>query len=272
MNQNTEQCGFIEPISLYIKNDADKSVIGIPEKKLNLRILHGAPCGTEEDHYLLADADGLALVENGCSLRGDFSRLLPRLAPHNLGRELLIKASRIKEPKTDLTAVDATAGLGEDAFLLAAAGFHVRLYERNPVIAALLSDALRRAKDDPDLTPIVRRMELHTEDSIAMLPRLGFSPDIVLLDPMFPPRHKSGLIRKKFQMLHRLELPCSQENDLLQAAISCHPRKIVIKRPLKGPYLAGIKPGYSLNGRAIRYDCIVVPSPPSKEQTDCPMP
>ncbi|MBQ4243593.1 MAG: class I SAM-dependent methyltransferase, partial [Clostridia bacterium] len=37
-----------------------------------------------------------------------------------------------------------------------------------------------------------------------------------------------------------------------------HPHKIVIKRPLKGPFLAGRKPDYSLQGKAIRYDCIVL--------------
>ena len=32
---------------------------------------------------------------------------------------------------------------------------------------------------------------------------------------------------------------------------------MVIKRPAKGPYLAGIKPSYSIDGKAVRYDCIV---------------
>jgi len=36
--------------------------------------------------------------------------------------------------------------MGEDAFLLAAQGYEVTLYEQNPVIAALLKDAIRRAK------------------------------------------------------------------------------------------------------------------------------
>lgn len=43
------------------------------------------------------------------------------------------------------------------------------------------------------------------------------------------------------------------------AAIAASPRKIVIKRPLKGPYLADIKPDYSLVGKAIRYDCFLAP-------------
>lgn len=36
--------------------------------------------------------------------------------------------------------VDATAGLGRDAFVLASVGCRVRMLERNPVVAALLDD------------------------------------------------------------------------------------------------------------------------------------
>ena len=46
--------------------------------------------------------------------------------------------------------------------------------------------------------------------------------------------------------------------ELLDAALAAHPRKVVIKRPPKGPYLAGKKPSYSLTGKAIRYDVIAL--------------
>ena len=87
-------------------------------------------------------------------------------------------------------------------------------------------------------------------------------PDLIYLDPMFPQRRKSGLIGKKLQLLQKLEQPCSaqEEADLLDAAMAVHPRRIVIKRPLKGPYLNGKKPHYSLEGKAIRYDCFVFAS------------
>ena len=44
------------------------------------------------------------------------------------------------------------------------------LYERDPIIAALLCDALRRGAGHPALAPIVARMTLRMEDSIAALP------------------------------------------------------------------------------------------------------
>ena len=206
---------------------------------------------------LCHDENGLSLVGDGLTLRGDFTKLLPRLKPNNLSSELLVKAAKIKKVDGTPTAVDATAGLGEDALLLAAAGFRVTMFEYDPVIAALLHDALDRAAKVPELAEIVSRMTLCEGDSIAALPSLH--PNVVFLDPMFPERQKSALIKKKFQLLQQLERPCPNEDDLLAAALAASPRKVVIKRPLKGPFLAGRKPSYSLSGKAVRYDCLVLP-------------
>lgn len=207
---------------------------------------------------LCADDGGLVLVGDGMALRADFTRMLPRLRPDRLARELLVRAARVRGVEAPVV-VDATAGLGEDSLLLAAAGFSVRLYERDPVIAALLRDALERAADLPGLADAVSRMELFEEDSIAAMRTLDTPPDVVLLDPMFPERTKSAAVKKKFQLLHRLEQPCDDEFALLDAARAACPRKIVVKRPPKGPLLAGAKPSYQVIGKAVRYDVIVVP-------------
>ena len=206
--------------------------------------------------------DGLALTDGVITVQGDFSPLLARVRPGNLNRELLVKAARIKgiSPK-DLTAVDATAGLGEDALLLAAAGFEVTLFERNPIIAALLRDALERAGTDPALADIVGRMNLVEGESTTALATLGFQPDVVLLDPMFPAKGKDAAVKKKLQMLQKLERPCDDEDALIEAAFAAQPRKVVVKRPVKGPHLAGRKPSYTLSGKAIRFDCYALARP-----------
>lgn len=232
-----------------------------PETAERLRRRFGpemAPEG-EPETLLALDRDGLSLHSGGQVLRGDFSHLLPRLKGNALAGELLIRAARIKAPDAPLTALDATAGLGEDSFLLAAAGFRVTLYEQNPVIFELLRDALRRAADQPELAEIAGRMRLIWGDSIPAMERLDASPDVILLDPMFPARQKSALVKKKLQVIQTLELPCLDEGALLRAAVLARPRKLVIKRPPKGPWLAGIKPDYSITGKAVRFDCIVSP-------------
>lgn len=203
-------------------------------------------------------AAGLALAGDGMELTCDLARLLPRLRPDRLGRELLVRAARVRGVAAP-TAVDATAGLGEDSLLLAAAGFTVTMYEKDPVIAALLQDALERAANEPQLSAIVERMTLVKGDSVAALRAMGAAPDVVFLDPMFPERTKSAAVKKKFQLLHRLERPCEDERELLDAALAAGPRKVVIKRPPKGPCLAGVKPSHAVAGKAVRYDVIVPP-------------
>lgn len=206
----------------------------------------------------------LTLVsDDGLSMCGDFTRELRRLRPANVSRELLVRAARVRgceHPR----ALDATAGMGEDSLLLAAAGFSVTLYEHDPVIAALLADALERAAAVLELAPVVARMRLVRGDSVEALRALADGdasapdrPDVVLLDPMFPERRKSASVKKKAQLLQRLERPAQDEAAMLDAAIKARPRKVVIKRPLKGTFLAGAKPAYQIAGKAVRYDVLV---------------
>lgn len=203
------------------------------------------------------DDEGLVLAGDGMELRASFAGLASRIAGGRLHRELVVRAAKVRGAGAAPTLVDATAGLGEDSFLLAAVGFSVTLFESNPVIAALLADAVSHAADDPRLADAARRMHVVEADSIAALRALDKSPDVVYLDPMFPERRKSAAVKKKFQLLHRLEAPCDDEEALLAAAFAARPRKIIVKRPLKGPVLAGVAPSYALSGKAIRFDCIV---------------
>ena len=238
-------------------------------KALALRLCVPCVVGADEDVQgsvvLRLGADGLALCGPEGELRVDLSHMMPRLTQRNLASELLVKAAKVKGDRTQMLAVDATAGFGEDALLLAAAGFRVRMYERNPYIAELLADAMRRAMNgsgearESMLAAIVARMELVRGDSIPALAGMEAAPDVILLDPMFPERTKSAAVRKKFQLLHHLEEPCADGEELLAAAIAAHPRRIIIKRPVKGEYLAGVKPSYSLTGKAVRVD-VILPS------------
>ena len=214
--------------------------------------------------------DGLTLTDGVNQLRVDFTHMLKRIRRGNLQQELLVRAAKIKKEEAMPVVLDATAGFAEDSMLLAAAGFYVILYERDSVIEALLRDGLLRASLIPELAPVVSRMKLYGKDSIEAMHRMAdmkermnlfleeeIIPDIIFLDPMFPKRQKSALVKKKFQLLQQLEQPCADETELLRAAMGVHPRKIIIKRPLKGPYLAGVKPDYSISGKSIRYDCLV---------------
>ena len=96
---------------------------------------------------VLFDSKGVYLTGYGLTYQGDFENMLHRVTNGRLQHEMLVRAA--KSEKEERKAIDATAGMGEDAFLLAAQGYEVTLYEQNPVVAVLLKDALRRAKKHP---------------------------------------------------------------------------------------------------------------------------
>ena len=215
----------------------------------------GSPIVNKPGDYLtvLFDSKGVSLSGFGLSYQGDFENMLHRVTNGRLQHEMLAKA--VKTDQENLKAIDATAGMGEDSLLLAACGYQVTLYEQNPVIAILLKDALRRAKKNTVLKDIVSRMQLVEGDSIEHLNKRLDPVDVIYLNPMFPGRQKSGLINKKLQLIQKLEPPCSKETALFDAAMAAQPSKIIVKRPLKSPYLDERVPSYSLKGKAIRYDC-----------------
>lgn len=215
----------------------------------------GSPIVNKPGDYLtvLFDSKGVSLSGFGLSYQGDFENMLHRVTNGRLQHEMLAKA--VKTDQENLKSIDATAGMGEDSLLLAACGYQVTLYEQNPVIAILLKDALRRAKKNTVLKDIVSRMQLVEGDSIEHLNKRLDPVNVIYLDPMFPGRQKSGLINKKLQLIQKLEPPCSKETALFDAAMAAQPSKIIVKRPLKSPYLDERVPSYSLKGKAIRYDC-----------------
>ncbi|MBO5136653.1 MAG: class I SAM-dependent methyltransferase [Clostridia bacterium] len=224
-------------------------------KKLNTEIKSGI---IENELTLLYDERGLTLTDGDLEVRGDFAENRNRLSENNLRQEFLVKAVKSKNMGENPLVVDATAGLGEDSILLAAAGYRVIMFEYNPVICALLEDAMDRAKETEELREIIKRMTLVEGDSTEKMSEINERPEAVFLDPMFPERKKSALVKKKFQLLQRLEKPATDEREMYEEAVKLKPKKIVIKRPLKGPTLEGTKPSYSIKGKAIRYDCILL--------------
>lgn len=93
--------------------------------------------------------------------------------------------------------VDATAGLGRDAFVLAALGCQVQMLERNPVVAALLDDGLRRGYLDAEIGPWLReRLTLLHASSLTALVAIEPRPEVVYLDPMYPHRQKVRWLKR----------------------------------------------------------------------------
>lgn len=151
--------------------------------------------------------------------------------------------------------LDATAGLGRDAFVLASLGCEVQLLERQPVIAALLMDGLRRATAHPETATIAERMQLLSGDAIVQLQAWNTeAPQVIYLDPMFPHRDKSALVKKEMRLFRPLVGDDLDAPALLAAALDLASHRVVVKRPRKAPAVEGPSPSYSLEGKSSRYD------------------
>lgn len=174
------------------------------------------------------------------------------------GRSLqnpLFKAIGIRKGDAQRPAVfDGTAGFGEDAWLLAAAGCEVTACERNPVLFALLRDALQRAAvTQPDMT---RRITLHRADAKAWLEKPGIRDpkSVIYLDPMFRVTRKTAP-RKPMRLAEWLLADTPNDaGALLAAALRTSARRVVVKRPRKAPPLTGADPITGHLGKALRFD------------------
>ena len=164
------------------------------------------------------------------------------------GGELIAKAINTKQHQHVL---DGTAGLGRDAFILAAQGCHVHLFERHPTVAALLHDGLRRALADEATHDIAARMSLSPQ---SFLQAAVETVPVVYLDPMYPQRQKSAAVKKEMAYFH--ELVGSNDDDiaLLQQAARCAEKRVVVKRPRLSEFLAGLQPDYQYSGKSTRFD------------------
>jgi 16S rRNA (guanine1516-N2)-methyltransferase len=168
--------------------------------------------------------------------------------------QMIAKAVGV-QPGVRPRVLDATAGLGRDGFVLASLGCSVTLIERQPLIAALLEDGLARAAADRDVGPIVAQMRLLTGNAIELMSAWqGEPPQVIYLDPMFPHRDKSALVKKEMRLFRPFVGDDLDAPALLQAALALASHRVVVKRPRKAPIIDGGKPGYALEGKSSRYD------------------
>ncbi len=193
-------------------------------------------------------------------LRVDFTlgKIHYRKSRIHQDEELIKKAVGFKK-NVPLCIFDTTAGLGQEAFLLAALGCELVLFERNPTIAGLLKDGLVRGAKDPDIAPIIQRMQLIEQCAISALQNLGSlpNPDVIYCDPMFEARKKTAAVKKGMQILQTVVGEDNDGAELVRLACQVAKKRVVVKRALHAPALKE-KPDFNYRGRSQRYDIYLV--------------
>ena len=169
----------------------------------------------------------------------------------------LPKAMGFKNGKTP-TVIDATAGLGRDAFLLASLGAEVTLIERSPDMHALLADGMARAQaEGAEFAEIIARMTLLHGDAKNLIPTLG--ADAILIDPMHPPRKNSALVKKELRQVREIVGTDDDAPALLRVALEHAKHRVVLKWPAKGDAIDAPRPwSHQIIGKSTRYDVWMV--------------
>ena len=184
-----------------------------------------------------------------------------------LSRALGVRGARRGE---EPFVLDLTAGLGTDAFFIAALGCRLRAIVRSPVVAALLADGferLRAAVASEEIEPldslsaIASRLSFERADATDFLNSLREleHPDVIYMDPMYPDegRSESALPKKAMQMFRRLIGDDRDAGEVFALAMSRARERVVVKRPLRAPPL-GNEPSHVFEGKTARYDMYLV--------------
>lgn len=176
--------------------------------------------------------------------------------------QAIAKAMGLKQSKNP-KVLDVTAGLARDAYILATLGCRMTLVEKSPILSTLIQDGVNRGLEHEQSRPILSdNFIIHNQDSINFLKNLDKNhyPEIIYLDPMYPDRKKSALVKKDMQILQRLLGKDENSEALLETALSYATERVVVKRPVHAPQLTKTRPTTSIHSKKTRYDIYITRS------------
>ena len=233
----------------------------------------------------LAKATGLPLLDNKCSdfaLQLCFEKDLVELFDTELntaisvdfvagalahrrqfggGRsQAIARAVGLKKGNTP-RVLDITAGLARDAYILAHLGCRVTLVEQSPVLYTLVEDGIQRGLENPASAQVLENfVELANANSIEYMRQIDKKarPDVIYIDPMYPERKKSALVKKDMQILQHLLGEDENAPLLLRTALDTAAGRVVVKRPVHAAPVSGIEPSTSISSKKTRYDVYIV--------------
>ncbi len=208
------------------------------------------PINNQASRKLLIKTERLVLqIEPFSAMHADFSSLFIQKCRAAGKKQALIQACK---PTLGMKVIDATAGWGKDAAMLASFGAEVLMLERQPFMAVLLADALELREQESRKSPL--NLKVQATDACIYLQALTPAeyPDLIYIDPMHPERQKSALVKKNMQVLQQLIGPDEDPLELLKLALTRVKKKVVVKWPKS---LAPLLPANaSIKGKTVRFD------------------
>ena len=174
--------------------------------------------------------------------------------------QALARAVGLKHGKTP-SVLDVTAGLARDAFVLASLGCTLTLVEQSPVLYTLVEDGIRRGMADAATARVLQNfMNLVNADSVLYMEHMDTEtrPEVIYIDPMYPERKKSALVKKDMRILQHLLGKGQNAERLLETALKCAADRVVVKRPLHAEPISDVRPDTSVSSKKTRYDIYLI--------------
>ena len=219
---------------------------------------------TDCDLQLCFDKDYVELFDSrlGTGIHVDFVEgALAHRQRFGGGRgQTIARAIGLKQGNTP-SVLDITAGLARDAYILASLGCSITLVEQSPVLYTLIEDGIRRGLSNTASAEVLKNfMNLVHADAIEYMQHMNkeTGPDVIYMDPMYPERKKSALVKKEMQILQHLLGKDDNAESLLKTALECAGKRVVVKRPVHAPAVGNIKPSTSVSSKKTRYDVYLV--------------
>lgn len=228
---------------------------------------------------IIDDKGELSLLIDGISVAPNWAKLQRRIVSAGRKSELLLQAAKLT---ADKRALDATAGFGHDSLILASTGAQVTMLEQQPLLALLLLVEQQKMASESNWQKLMARLTIinsTAEAYLASSAAQAVSYDTIYLDPMFPDDSydnsktgKGAKVGKNMQALHGLVAPPTSEaeiklfelaqaaitnsakQDSVETGIENSSRRLIVKRPINAPHLAGQVPDESWQNDVVRFD------------------
>lgn len=239
--------------------------------------------------FIIDDKGELSLLIDGISVAPNWAKLQRRIVSAGRKSELLLQAAKLT---AGLQALDATAGFGHDSLILASTGAQVTMLEQQPLLALLLLVEQQKMACERNWQKLMARLTIINRPAEAYLASPAAHAahyDTIYLDPMFPDDSydnsktgKGAKVGKNMQALHGLVAPpsweaeiklfelaqaaittsfekesgaeCSKQSSLEKNSMESASRRLIVKRPISAPHLAGHSPDECWQNDVVRFD------------------
>lgn len=155
--------------------------------------------------------------------------------------EKLARALGIKKGKPRGSVCDATAGMLGDTLLMSCFEINrLDAYERHPIPAALITNALKHAESCFNFHPF---SVLEAQNAY----------DVIFFDPMYEDKNTKSAPKKEMQIFRQVIGADEDATEVAKNLLTRCKDRLVIKRPAKSkPLLEGFS--HQIMGKSTRYD------------------